>query len=170
MINDYMRKRMGLKLGTVVNEPKEKRAIKPISDKKAAQMKEEKAQMKAEGETETPLQKWYADKITRLTGKCIRCGQKYNKNNPKLAIAAVAHCLAKRETMFPSVALHRENWIELSATCNCHNWFDNQATWEEIALSPIWPIVLEKFLIMEPHIKERERIPEVLFQEIQPKI
>lgn len=54
--------------------------------------------------------------------------------------------------------------------CGCHNWYDNFASWEEIALSSIWPLVLEKFKIIEPFIKERNKIPEVFLQEIKPKI
>jgi len=147
--------------------PKPKKALRPISEKRKA---EQAAEKEARGGESTELQKWYGEKIKQLTGKCIRCGEKYNVGNEKLAIAAVAHILPKRENMFPSVATHPENFIELSATCGCHNWYDNQANWEEIAQDKIWPVVLEKFLLIERAILERGKIPEVLEQEIPPKM
>lgn len=138
------------------------------SAKKIAQEKEEK-ELRTPGE-DTELQKWYKERQKQLTGKCIRCGTKYNHHNLQNAIAATAHILAKRENMFPSVMLHPENYIELPAMCGCHFWFDNFASWEEIALSSIWPIVLEKFKIIEPYIKERNKIPDIFAQEIKPKV
>jgi hypothetical protein len=164
---NYQQHRLGLKLGTIIPKSKEK---KPIPQKSAKKLKEEHAEKKERGEEMTEEQKWFDDKVQRLQGRCIWCGQTYDRYNPKEAIAAVAHVLPKRESMFPSVALHPENWMELSSTCSCHHKYDHLMTWEEIALSPIWPIVVEKFQIMEPCIKERHLIPEVLLQEIEPKL
>lgn len=156
-----------------LNKAREKRAPKPqkplrkIGLKKQQEQKQEKELLNGD---DTFLQKWYKERQKQLTGTCIRCGAHYDKNNLAYAIAATAHVLAKRDNMFPSVSLHPDNYIELGSFCGCHYWFDNFASWEEIALSKIWPVVLEKFLLFNDKIVERERIPEVFLQEIKPKI
>lgn len=162
---------MGLKeiqeLKAAAGLPKTK-VRKPIAKKSAKKMKREAEEKKATNGDDTDLQKWFKERQKQLSGRCLRCGAKYNHTSLKYAIAATAHILAKRDNMFPSVALHPENFIELGAGCGCHTWFDLQASWEDIAASNIWPVVLEKFKIMEPFIKERYRIPEVFLQEINP--
>lgn len=165
----YFERMKLIKLGLLPKEAvkKEKKPMKRVSDKKLAADAEEK---KARGEEDTMLQKWYKNRQKQLTGKCMRCGEPYDHRNFKYAIAATAHILAKRSEMFPSVALHKDNFIELGTICGCHNWFDNFASWEEIALDKIWPLVLERFKLFESHITERTKIPEVLAQEIKPKI
>lgn len=164
----YLEDRLKRKNGLLPPLPtrKEKKPIPKQSSKKKAELSEARKQR---GEEDTDLQKWYKARQKQLMGTCLRCGTKYNHTNLKYAICATAHVLAKRPEMFPSVALHSENFIELGAKCGCHNWYDNMASWEEIALSNIWPVVLEKFRLMEPHIKERSLIPEVFLQEIKPK-
>lgn len=146
-------------------KPKEKKKyfIPAISEKKKIKLKEEKEARNGE---DTEQVKWYKRIQKHLTGKCMRCGHTYNKENLANAIMATAHILAKRDTMFPSVKTHPLNWLELPPYCGCHNWFDNQATWEEIKASNIWPIVRERFLQMEPDIKERNKIPDILLMEV----
>jgi hypothetical protein len=161
----YQRIKLGLEEKTTKAKPK--KALKKVSDKKR---KEDAEAKEARGGEDTELQKWYKARQKQLCGKCLRCGTKYNHTNLKYAICATAHVLAKRPEMFPSVGLHPENFIELGAQCGCHNWYDNMASWEQIAISNIWPVVLEKFRLIEPHIKERSLIPEVFLQEIKPKI
>jgi hypothetical protein len=147
--------------------PREKKRY-TIPKKSAKKLKKEAEERKQRDGEDTELQKWYKERQKQLTGKCLRCEAGYNHRNLSYAIPAIAHVLPKRENMFPSIALHPENFIELGATCGCHHWYDNQASWEEIALSSIWPIVLEKFRIMEPYIKERSKLPEIFLQEIKP--
>lgn len=149
-------------------EPRFKPPPKGLKHKSDKKLVEEAAEKEARGGDDTDLQKWYKARIKNNAGQCIRCGKKYNKKYEPSAFAAVAHVLDK--ATFPSVATHPENAIELPADCGCHNAWDNMLNWEERAQEKIWPIVLEKFLIMEPFIQERNRIPEVLFQEIPPKI
>jgi len=156
-----------LQLARTPKPKKEKKPIAKISKKKAKAIADEK---KERGGGDTQLQKWYKNRQAQLTGKCIRCGATYNHKHLPYAIAATAHILAKRENMFPSVSLHKDNFLELGSFCGCHNWYDNMASWEEIALDIIWPLVLERFRLFEPYITERTRIPEVLAQEIKPKI
>lgn len=146
---------------------KEQKPLRKIGLKKQQEQKEEKELLNGE---DTFLQKWYKERQKQLTGTCVRCGAHYDKNNLAYAIAATAHVLPKRDNMFPSVALHPDNYIELNSFCGCHYWYDNFASWEEIALDKIWQLVLEKFLLMNNKITEREKIPEVFLQEIKPKI
>lgn len=143
---------------------------KPLAKKSAKKIKQEAQERELRNGEDTELVKWYKARQKELTGQCMRCGARYNHTILAYAIPATAHILAKRPEMFPSVALHKENFIELGAQCGCHHWYDNQATWEDIALSNIWPLVLEKFRLFEPYIKERGKIPEILAQEIKPKI
>jgi len=142
--------------------PKKKKlySIPKLSKKKAAR---DKADREERGGGDTELQKWYKGRQRFLTGECIKCKEKYNHRTLAFAIAATAHVLPKRKNMFPSVATHPCNFIELPASCGCHNWYDNKASWEEIKESSIWPIVLEKVIMMYPDIAEEERyrIPDV---------
>lgn len=163
---DLHKIRLGLMPKTTGKKPP-----KPIAKKSAKKIKEEKeAKKEVDMDGDTQLQKWYKNRQKQLTGKCMRCGTPYDHKNFKYAIAATAHIFAKRDNQFPSVALNKNNFIELGSMCGCHHWYDNFASWEEIALSRIWPLVLERFRLFEPHITERTLIPEVLAQEIKPKI
>jgi hypothetical protein len=154
------------KLKASAGMPKEKKYfIPPVSEKRQAKLNMEKENR---GGEDTELLKWYKRTQKQLTGKCARCGYKYNHHNLTNAIRATAHILAKRDNMFPSVATHPLNFIELPPYCGCHNWYDNLATWEEIKESVIWPIVRERFLQMEPDIQERSKIPDTLLNEIKP--
>lgn len=159
-----------IKLGLLPKEAiaKKRKEIPKKSEKRKAEEAEQKKELDSDGDTQ--LQKWYKNRQKQLTGKCMRCGASYDHRNFKYAIAATAHILAKRPEQFPSVALNRDNFIELGAGCGCHHWYDNFASWEEIALDKIWPLVLERFRLFEPYITERTKIPEVLAQEIKPKI
>jgi len=150
--------------------PPEKKVRKPIAKKSKKTIAREKAERQQRGGEDTETQKWYKARQKQLTGRCMRCGEPYNHHNLSYAICATAHILAKRPEMFPSVGLNKDNFIELGAGCGCHHWFDNQASWEEIAQSNIWPLVLERFKLFEPYVKERGKIPEVLLQEIKPVI
>ena len=163
----YFKRLQMIKQGLLPPEAvaKERKPIKKVSDKR----KKENEEAKERG-GDNELQKWYKNRQKQLVGKCMRCGTSYNHNNLSYAIPATAHILAKRDNQFPSVGLHKDNFIELGAICGCHHWYDNQATWEDIAQSNIWHLVLERFLLFEPYIQERSKIPEVFLQEIKPKI
>ena len=166
-MSDYFKKRQGQALGIIPPDSPKKISIgiKPISDKKAAAIKAEK---EARGGDDTELQKWYKGRQKFLTGKCARCGATYNKKELSAAIASTAHILAKRPEMFPSVATHPQNFLELPPYCGCHNWFDNLASWDEIKESVLWPEIVEKFVMIEPCIdlEERHRITKELMDAI----
>ena len=147
--------------------PKPKKAIARESEKKKLEKAAEKERL---GGDDTDLVKFYKNAMKRMTGYCIRCGEKHDIKTYAYAISSIAHVLAKNENKFPSVKYHPLNWIELGATCGCHNWYDNFASWEEIALDKIWHTILQKFIMLEPNIslEEKKRLPEVLLQEIKP--
>ena len=140
--------------------PKEKKVyrIPKVSKKKAAQLAFERDNREGE---DTELQKWFKDRQKQLHGQCQRCGQKYNHTILKNAIVSTCHILPKRPNMFPSIALHPLNFWESSPYCGCHKWYDDYASWEEISLDKIFPLIKEKFIMMEPSIKERGKIPDI---------
>lgn len=83
--------------------------------------------------------------------------------------AATAHVIPKRkEYGFPSVAANLDNYLVLGSGCGCHNTYDN--TWEDAAQMKIFPVAIEKFKKLYPHIalSERKNIPDVFRQEIEP--
>lgn len=165
-MSEYLQQRLRDK---IFGKPPAEKKVYSIPKKSAKKIISEKLEKEKRGCEESMLQLWYKARQRQLTGRCVRCGATYNHTNLAYAIAATAHVLPKRQAMFPSVALHPDNYIELGAGCGCHHWYDNQASWEQVAADKIWPIVLEKFKMIEPKILERSKIPEVLAQEIQPK-
>lgn len=143
-------------------KPKKKYSIPKVSKKRAAQIA---AERERRGGGDTELQAWYKKIQKQLTGVCSRCGAVYDKKNLSYAICSTAHILAKREAMFPSVATHPLNWVELSPFCGCHDWFDKKASWPEILADPkIGELVADRFVAVEPDIAahERHRIPDEL--------
>lgn len=84
--------------------------------------------------------------------------------------AATAHVLPKRQTFgFPSVASNLDNFLILSASCGCHDFYDR--SWEDASQMRIFPLAIEKFKKLYPHIAKSElkNLPEVFRQEIEPK-
>lgn len=110
----------------------------------------------------TGLPLWYASKMKRMTGRCMECGEKIEKFNPKYAICAIAHILPK--SIFKSVATHENNWLELGATCGCHSRYDK--SWESASKMKIWSIAVERFKTFEHLIvlpEELRKIPTYLY-------
>ena len=135
-------------------KPKEKKQYR-IPKVSARKKEKDEKERQARGGGDTELQKWYKERQKQLTGQCCRCGDRYNSKDLKQAITATAHILPKRT--FASVATHPNNWIEFSAYCGCHNWFDNYANWDEIIKDPIGEIVIKNFIAMWPNISTKER-------------
>jgi hypothetical protein len=78
---------------------------------------------------------------------------------------ATAHVLPK--SLFPSIATHPMNWLLLSPRTGAHSKYDSD--WVSAQLMKVWPIAVERFKILYPHIskEERRRIPECLLKEIK---
>jgi hypothetical protein len=77
-------------------------------------------------------------------------------------------CGGKRKAMFPSVACHPDNFLEVCFWGNsCHqNIHNGTITWELLADSAEWKIIVDKFKKIFPFIAESERknIPEHTFK------
>jgi len=146
------------------NKPTKTYIIPKKSKKKLAQ---EKAQKELGGDSEE--KKWYKQRQKFLTGKCMICGTEYDKNNFRYAVNATAHILSKAD--FPSVKTHPLNWLELPSIC-CHYKFDYLLSWGEKKELPIWGLIVERFIMIEPNIaqEERSRIPEELLETIKQPI
>lgn len=140
---------------------KEPVPIAKISEKKKQEMKDAKPQQELQEE-------WFARKISEQTGVCMECGGSTKSAIYVYAKATVAHILPKRKGMFPSVATHEHNALELCATNGCHARYD--ISWEDAAQMKCWPIAVEKFKSIYPSIAaaEKRHLPDVLLQEVEP--
>lgn len=160
-MNEYMTRRLALKNGQVQPVKKEPKPIAKKSEKKIQQEKDARPQKDIQEE-------WYADKVAKNTGVCMECGGSTKSNIYVYEKATVAHVLPKRNTMFPSVATHPDNSIELCVTNGCHDRYDR--SWEDAAKMQVWPVAVEKFIKILPFIAQSERrnVPDVLWQEVEP--
>ena len=161
-MNDYLKKRQQQILD---GRPlPEKKKFQPIAKKSEKRLQKEKEQGLLKGDT--PLDNFFEAARERMTGKCLFCGGKTERDNDDTYRRSIAHIFAKRPNMFPSVALNEDNWIELCFWGNsCHTNFDNNIiTWELLIDSAEWPILLNKIRAVYPFIKEDEKknIPDVL--------
>jgi hypothetical protein len=116
------------------------------------------------------LDLWFAQRRKEMTGKCLFCNGKTEKYNDSTFKRSIAHLLAKRGNMFPSVAQNPDNWLELCFYGNsCHTNLDNgMITWEFLRDSKEWDVIVTKFKKIYPFIalNERGRIPEILLKEL----
>lgn len=151
--------------------PKPKKAIAKFSDKKLAEIAEEK------NKTGDTLQNWFDHFMEVSEAVCAECGMRADwLKDPayaKIWKACQAHILPKKkEYGFASIATHRENHIILFPSwgghlCGCHGFYDSN--WYNATTMNIWPKVIEQFKILYPFISEKERknIPEQLLREIK---
>lgn len=117
-------------------------------------------------EDQPDLDQWFKDRDREATGKCRHCGGRTCKGDPLYYKHSIAHLLPKR--LFPSVAAHPDNWIELCFwEKNCHGNLD-AGTLDLIDLH-CFDEVIEKFVKIYPSIapKERRHIPDVLLQYVE---
>lgn len=128
------------------------KGIKPVSDKKAAQIKEQKKS----GDSDAIYQ-FFVEMRPGMTGKCCFCNGKSEKHNDEAFHFSQAHLLPKN--LFPSVATHPDILIELCYYSeSCHSNFDNgRITWEMIYDSAEWPMIKEKLLKVLPAVAPQER-------------
>jgi hypothetical protein len=115
---------------------------------------------------------WFLERRKEMTGRCLFCGEKTTKNDDKYFKFSIAHLLAKRNNMFPSVAKHKDNWLELCHFGNsCHDNLDRyMITLEDVknTMPKAWEVIVNKFKSIYPHIAENEqgKIPLILLNEI----
>jgi hypothetical protein len=160
-MSTYLEHRRALKNGTVTPVKKEHKPIAAISEKKKA------ADKAAKPEKEL-LDEWFEKKVSELTDVCMECGGPTKTAIYVMDRECVSHVLPKRKSMFPSVATHDENAMELCTKNGCHHEYDS--SWENASKMKVWPIAVEKFKLIYPSIapNERKNIPDILLQEVEP--
>lgn len=147
--------------------PKEKKVyrIPKVSEKRKQKIAQQKA-----NEGDNGLDLWFEARRKEMTGRCCLCNGKSEKNNDETYRRSIHHLLEKRPAMFPSVALHEDNWLEVCFWGNaCHtNIHSGTITMELLRDSAEWDIIATKFKKIYPFIaeNERENIPEILLKEI----
>lgn len=124
----------------------------------------------AEYKENTELDSWFKLIRDKLTGHCeCGCGQPSSKRSDRYFKFSCCHLLAK--SIFPSIATHPMNYLELAAFGNsCHTVFDSMGYDHCKRTKPIlWAIVVERFNIIYPSIAESERkhIPQILLNELK---
>jgi len=158
---------MGLReiraLKEAAGQPKPKKQYN-IPKKSAKKLKQESEDKKAKKDSSAEKERWFQDRRKEMKGVCKNCGKPSFKKSHEYFRFSIAHILAKRKSMFPSVATHPENWVELCA--DCHHNLDTCM----IGLSDLscWDEVVVKFQKIYPFIayKEKKRIPDILLQYI----
>jgi len=137
---------------------------KAVSDKKKAELAEEKKEREEGGDP--TVEQWFQERRVEMTGKCVFCGGKTEKWNDELFRASLHHLFEKNNNMFPSVKTHPDNCVEVCHFGNsCHqNIHNGTITWELMIDSAEWPLILEKVRKVVPFIAqaERRRIPACL--------
>jgi hypothetical protein len=147
-----------------IPKPKKQYSIPKVSKKRISQNK-----LLANNDDAQDL--WFEQKRKEMKGRCVFCGGKTEKDNDEMYKFSIAHLLAKRPTMFPSVATHPDNFLELCFFGeSCHTNFDNGIiTWELLKDSQEWDIIVTKFKNVYPYIAENEKrnIPPLLLKELE---
>lgn len=158
------------KLKSEATQPKERRVyrISPKSEKKKMQEVIER-----EGGSDAALDRWFEDGRKAMTGICLFCGGKTEKHNDATYRNSEAHLFPKRKNMFPSIATHPENMVELCFFGNsCHTNFDNNIiAFEDIKYQhpEVWKEIIRKVVILYPVMtkQEKNKVPEILLNEIK---
>lgn len=142
--------------------PKQPKQRKPIAKKSAKKLKQEAEEKNGKKDASAEKERWFQDRRHEMTGFCKNCNKPSFKNSNEYFRFSIAHILAKRKSMFPSVATNVDNWVELCA--DCHHNLDNCM----IDLSDLacWDEVVVKFQKIYPFIaqEEKKRIPDILLQ------
>lgn len=151
------------KIKEEAKNPKQKER-KPIAKKSKKKLAQEAEEKKGKKDPSAEKERWFQDRRKEMKGRCKNCTKPSFKNSHEYFRFSIAHILAKRKNMFPSVATHPDNWIELCGDChqnldNCMIDLTDLACWDEIVV---------KFQNMYPYIasEERKRIPNILLQYI----
>jgi hypothetical protein len=141
---------------------KQPKVKKPIAKKSAKKLAQESEEKKGKKDPTASKERWFQERRSEMTGFCKNCGKPSHKNSHEYFRYSIAHILAKRKSMFPSVATHPENWIELCQ--NCHQNLDNCMI--DLIDLACWNEVVVKFQKIYPSIDhgEKKRIPDVLLQ------
>jgi hypothetical protein len=140
-------------------KPKKIYVIPKQSVKKKAKIEA----LKASGDS--ILDKWFEARRKEMTGRCALCNGMTEKHNDETYRRSIHHLFDKRRNMFPSIATHEDNWLEVCFFGNsCHtNIHNGTISWSMLRDSAGWSVIVEKFKKVYMYIAEEERrnIPEV---------
>jgi hypothetical protein len=154
----YLEERLKMKNGLSVPKEKNRYEIPKFSKKKLQEKIDNASVSIAKSE-------WFLDKISKMQGRCVNCGEPINKNNTAFAIMSVAHVLPKRKNKFPSVALNNINWVELCVTKGCHDLYDRD--WITASKMPFFSkaanIIKQLYPILTD--EEKNRVPEFILSQ-----
>jgi hypothetical protein len=142
--------------------PKQPKPKKAIAKKSAKKLKQEAEEKKGGKDLAAAKERWFQDRRKEMAGFCKNCGKPSFKHSNEYFRYSIAHILAKRKSMFPSVATHPDNWVELCGDChhnldNCMIDLTDLSCWDEIVVKfqRIYPLIAQE---------EKKRIPYILFQ------
>ena len=146
--------------------PKEKKryVIPKISKKKKEANNGERFVVDVE------LELFYNNARAEMLNDCdCGCGNKTNKHNDRLFRWSICHIFPKRPNMFPSIAKHHLNWVELASYGDCHNKFDASNGYEWAKAKPyLWRKIIERSKVLYAAMNEREKnkVPDIILKEI----
>lgn len=130
--------------------PKPRKPIPKVSKKRAKELEE----MRKGGET--ALDKWFEDRRKEMTGKCSLCSNKSYKSNDDRYRWSCHHLLDKRKKMFPSLALHPMNFLEVCHDCH-QNIHGGKITFTLLRDSAEWKLIKPKLEILLPLCTSEEK-------------
>lgn len=148
-----------IKLGLLPKEAvkKEKKPMRRVSLKKAAEDREEK---KILGEDDTMKEKWFKARRKEMSGTCqCGCGMPSSKLDDNNFRSSICHIFPKG--IFESIQYHRLNWVErkfwaTATTSACHTNMDNRSMglWPNFS---DWDDIKAKFHELAPLLTDKER-------------
>lgn len=135
--------------------PKEKnyKGIRPISEKRQAQLDAEKELRK--GDPDTLQEKFYKKIRPKLVGVCqCGCGKPSQKKDDLYFRHSICHIFPKSK--FESIRYHLLNYVERTFWGGHHTNMDEQSItkWPNMA---DWDDIREKFFILAPLLTDAER-------------
>lgn len=130
---------------------------KPLNKVSPKTKEKEKALKDSKGDGALDL--WFEERRKEMKGKCQLCGGKTEKSNNETYRRSIHHLLDKRKGMFPSLATHQSNWIEVCFWGNsCHtNLHNGTITFELLKDSKEWVIIKPKLQLLLPLCNEEEK-------------
>lgn len=160
-----------LQRGKIHGFPEKEKKKNFINKKSAKKIAEDL--LRKENGSDAATDAWFDERRKEMTGKCLISGCKTEKDNDAMFRASVAHLFPKRKNMFPSIALHPENFLELCFYAPSHHTlFDTlMLTFADIKekYPTAWKEILRKATILYPLMtaEEQGRVPDFLLNEIK---
>jgi hypothetical protein len=157
---------------------KEKKPLRKVSLKKQVEDKAAKSNLNGD---DTEMQKWYEAIMTKEKGQCWETFDWIDKYEDVIVDGevtatkfsmgwhgSIAHVLPKG--LFGSVATHPQNYMILKMWGGTHGQYDSN--WENASKMKVWKHACKIFNILYPLLtqEEKSKLPEIIIQEIYPKI